>query len=71
MTVGKKEFTHADDQIFKQDWFRKFDRELEPLSEILWEFPIVFAPSYPFEEDPDLPHHYMTTRYNGLKSFLQ
>lgn len=62
LTVGKKEFTHADQLIFKQDWMKQFDRELEPLTDILHEFPINFAPSYPFEEDPQLPHSYMTTR---------
>lgn len=62
LTVGKKEFTHADHSIFKQDWFRQFDRELEPIRDILWEYPIAFPPSYPYEEDPDLPHHFMSTR---------
>lgn len=62
LTVGKKEFTHVDHQIFKQDWLRQFDRELEPLQDILHEFPISFPPSYPFEEDPQLPHSYMSTR---------
>jgi inositol-1,4,5-trisphosphate 5-phosphatase len=62
LTLGKKEFTHVDNQIFKQDWLRQFDRELEPLNDILHEFPITFPPSYPFEENPELPHHYMSTR---------
>lgn len=62
LTVGKKEFTHFDYTVFKQDWMRKFDRELEPIREILWEFPINFAPSYPYEENPDMPHQYMSTR---------
>ena len=62
LTVGKKEFTHVDYKIFKQDWMRKFDRELDPLRDILWEFPISFAPSYPYEEDPNLPLQYMATR---------
>lgn len=65
LTVGKKEFTHVDHTIFKQDWFRLFDRELDPIREILWEFPITFAPSYPYEENPELPHHYMSTRCPG------
>lgn len=44
---------------------QEFDRELDPIREILFEFPITFPPSYPFEEEPDLPHHYMTTRYEN------
>lgn len=67
LTVGKKEFTHVDHSVvFKQEWLRQFDRELEPLREILWEFPISFAPSYPYEENPDLPHHYMSTRWQSI-----
>lgn len=62
LTVGRKEFVHVDHSIFKQDWLRQFDRELEPLREILWEFPITFAPSYPYEEEPEMPHQYMSTR---------
>ncbi|CAG9807923.1 unnamed protein product [Chironomus riparius] len=62
LTVGKKEFTHIDHKIFKEDWLKKFDRELEPLEDILYEFPISFSPTYPFEENPQLPNHYMTTR---------
>ena len=41
---------------------QQFDRELEPLREVLVEYPITFPPSYPFEEDPDLPKNYMLTR---------
>lgn len=63
LTVGKKEFTHIDHKIFKEDWLKKYDRELEPLEDILHEYPISFSPTYPFEENPQLPHHYMTTRY--------
>lgn len=62
LTIGRKEFSHVDHSIFKQDWLRRFDRELEPLQEILFEFPITFAPSYPYEEEPEMPHHYMSTR---------
>lgn len=41
LTVGKKEFTHADHQTqFKGEWLRKFDRELDPLREILFEYPV-------------------------------
>ena len=63
LTLGKKEFTHADNEIFRQDWFRQFDRELDPIRDILWEFPITFPPSYPYEENPELPRNYMSTRY--------
>ncbi|XP_017847239.1 inositol polyphosphate-5-phosphatase A isoform X2 [Drosophila busckii] len=63
LTVGKKEFSHADHQLkFKEFWLKKFDRELEPLIEILSEYPINFIPSYPFEEDPEMPTDYMSTR---------
>lgn len=41
---------------------QNFDRELEPLKEVLVEYPITFPPSYPFEEEPLLPHDYMATR---------
>ncbi|KAG5671602.1 hypothetical protein PVAND_001795 [Polypedilum vanderplanki] len=61
-TLAKKEFTHTDNEIFKQDWLKKFDRELDPLTEILYEYPITFSPTYPFEENPDLPSNYMPTR---------
>ncbi|KAM7360844.1 inositol polyphosphate-5-phosphatase A isoform 1-T3 [Cochliomyia hominivorax] len=63
LTVGKKEFNHADHQLkFKESWLKKFDRELEPLTEFLIEFPIDFPPSYPYEEDPEMPTDYMSTR---------
>ena len=63
LTVGKKEFTHADHQTkFKENWLREFDCEMEPLKILLHEFPITFPPSYPYEEDPKLPHSYMSTR---------
>lgn len=42
--------------------FRQFNREMEPLAGVLLEFPIAFAPSYPYEEEPHLPQHYMHTR---------
>lgn len=41
---------------------QQFDRELEPLKEILVEYPITFPPSYPYEEEPTLPQNYMSTR---------
>lgn len=36
--------------------------ELEPVKEFLYEYPVTFAPSYPYEEDVGLPYHYMSTR---------
>ncbi|KAJ0170909.1 hypothetical protein K1T71_013681 [Dendrolimus kikuchii] len=63
LTVGKKEFAHADHQkIFREPWLQRFDRELEVLRPHLYEFPVKFPPSYPFEEDVHLPTHYMKTR---------
>ena len=41
---------------------RQFDRELESLRSILFEYPVSFPPSYPYEEDPGQPGSYMTTR---------
>lgn len=41
---------------------KNFDREMEPLQEILIEYPISFPPTYPYEEEPDLPSSYMSTR---------
>lgn len=41
---------------------RKFDLELEPIKEFLYEYPITFAPSYPYEENSELPNNYMSTR---------
>ncbi|XP_055901812.1 inositol polyphosphate-5-phosphatase A isoform X2 [Eupeodes corollae] len=63
LTVGKKEFNYADHQLkFKEAWLQKYDRELDPLNEILVEYPIKFPPTYPYEEDPDMPSDYMSTR---------
>uniref|UniRef100_A0A182VVD5 inositol-polyphosphate 5-phosphatase n=1 Tax=Anopheles minimus TaxID=112268 RepID=A0A182VVD5_9DIPT len=62
LTVGKKEFFHCDQSTFKENWLRQFDRELESLRSILYEFPITFPPSYPYEEDPFQPAAYMATR---------
>ena len=47
---------------------QEFDRELDPIREILFEFPITFPPSYPFEEEPDLLHRYMATRYGAQRT---
>lgn len=46
--------------FFKQ--LKKYDRELDDLQEILAEYPIYFPPTYPFEEDPEMPTDYMSTR---------
>ncbi|XP_037946916.1 inositol polyphosphate-5-phosphatase A isoform X2 [Teleopsis dalmanni] len=63
LTIGKKEFNYLQHQvIFKESWMKKYDRELETLKDILIEFPIKFPPSYPYEEDPDKPSNYMSTR---------
>ncbi|XP_045506530.1 uncharacterized protein LOC123702780 [Colias croceus] len=63
LTIGKKEFAHVDHQkIFRESWLLKYDRELEALKPHLYEFPVKFPPSYPFEEDVHLPTHYMKTR---------
>lgn len=62
LTVGKKEFNHHDQTTFKGGWMRQFDRELESLRSILFEYPVAFPPSYPYEEDPGQPGSYMTTR---------
>ncbi|XP_072935638.1 inositol polyphosphate-5-phosphatase A isoform X2 [Epargyreus clarus] len=63
LSVGKKEFAHCDHQkIFREPWLQRFDRELEALRPHLYEFPVKFPPTYPFEEDVHLPTHYMKTR---------
>ncbi|XP_063896221.1 uncharacterized protein LOC110381097 isoform X1 [Helicoverpa armigera] len=63
LSIGKKEFSHVDHQkIFREPWLQRFDRELEALRPHLYEFPVKFPPTYPFEEDPLLPTHYMKTR---------
>ncbi|PSN56232.1 hypothetical protein C0J52_00396 [Blattella germanica] len=48
--------THAVVQL------REYDRELEPFASQLFEFPISFQPSYPFEEDEQGAKLYMKTR---------
>ncbi|KPJ07316.1 Type I inositol-1,4,5-trisphosphate 5-phosphatase [Papilio machaon] len=63
LTIGKKEFSHVDHQkIFREPWLQRYDRELEALRPHLFEFPVKFPPSYPFEENVQLPTHYMKTR---------
>ncbi|XP_075147189.1 inositol polyphosphate-5-phosphatase A isoform X3 [Haematobia irritans] len=63
LTIGKKEFSHADHQLkFKEPWLREYDRELQPLQNFLHELVVEFPPSYPYEEDPEMPTDYMSTR---------
>lgn len=62
LTVGKKEFNHHNQSTFKESWLRQYDREVDSLRSILFEYPITFPPSYPYEEDPGQPGSYMSTR---------
>ncbi|XP_050304592.1 inositol polyphosphate-5-phosphatase A isoform X2 [Anthonomus grandis grandis] len=64
LSVGKKEFSHNDhEKVFLDfDWLKKFDKEPEAFSNILAEYPIGFAPSYPFEEKISKGSCYMPTR---------
>nr|XP_034179183.1 uncharacterized protein LOC117603799 isoform X2 [Osmia lignaria] len=66
LTLGKKEFSHHEHQnVFMQNsgqWLREYDRELEDFDGRLYEFPIKFVPSYPFEEDINEGSNYMQTR---------
>ncbi|KAG7297330.1 hypothetical protein JYU34_019302 [Plutella xylostella] len=63
LTIGKKEFNHQQHQkLFREPWLQRFDRELEALKPHLYEYPVKFAPTYPFEEDVQLPTHFMKTR---------
>ncbi|XP_039301120.1 inositol polyphosphate-5-phosphatase A [Nilaparvata lugens] len=66
LTLGKKEFKHLDHQnMFISDsgeWLKEYDREMEEFSNQLFEFPIAFPPSYPFEEDSSNGKQYMQTR---------
>ncbi|PNF38049.1 hypothetical protein B7P43_G02352 [Cryptotermes secundus] len=66
LSVGKKEFSHQNHQtVFIEEngkWLKEFDRELEPFADRLYEFPITFQPSYPFEEDRKGAKCYMQTR---------
>lgn len=41
---------------------KEFDKEMECFAQQLFEFPIHFAPSYPYMEDTQVGHHYMRTR---------
>ncbi|XP_069969107.1 inositol polyphosphate-5-phosphatase A isoform X4 [Bactrocera oleae] len=63
LTIGKKEYHHIDHQnIFRGEWLKQYDRDLEICKGILFEYDISFPPSYPYEEKPDLPTRYLTTR---------
>ncbi|XP_024936249.1 uncharacterized protein LOC107263069 isoform X2 [Cephus cinctus] len=66
LTLGKKEFSHFEHQhVFIENsgqWLREYDRELEDFDGRLFEFPIKFVPSYPFEEDIKGGTNYMKTR---------
>ncbi|XP_039968863.1 inositol polyphosphate-5-phosphatase A isoform X4 [Bactrocera tryoni] len=41
---------------------KQYDRDLEICKGILFEYEITFSPSYPYEEKPELPTRYLTTR---------
>ncbi|XP_057337321.1 uncharacterized protein LOC130675565 isoform X2 [Microplitis mediator] len=66
LTLGKKEFTHCEHQnVFTENsarWLQEYDRELEVFEGRLFEFPIEFVPSYPFEEDVSQGSNFMQTR---------
>ncbi|XP_063993439.1 inositol polyphosphate-5-phosphatase A isoform X2 [Diachasmimorpha longicaudata] len=66
LTLGKKEFSHCEHRhVFAENsgrWLREYDRELEDFEGRLFEFPIEFVPSYPFEEDIKQGANYMQTR---------
>ncbi|XP_014297636.1 uncharacterized protein LOC103570213 isoform X2 [Microplitis demolitor] len=66
LTLGKKEFTHCEHQnVFTENsarWLQEYDRELEVFEGRLFEFPIEFVPSYPFEEDISQGSNFMQTR---------
>ncbi|XP_011645590.1 uncharacterized protein LOC105432464 [Pogonomyrmex barbatus] len=66
LTLGKKEFSHYEHQnVFMKnggEWLREYDKELEDFEGRLFEFPINFVPSYPFQEDINEPINYMQTR---------
>ncbi|KAL4148770.1 hypothetical protein QTP88_002930 [Uroleucon formosanum] len=65
-TLKKKEFRHLDHQntfMSKSgSWLKDFDHELKSFEEQLFEFPIRFQPSYPFEENEHEGMNYMQTR---------
>ncbi|KAG8229883.1 hypothetical protein J437_LFUL009747 [Ladona fulva] len=55
LSLGKKEFRHSNHQdVFvgaDSQWLKGFDLELEPFKASIFEFPVSFPPSYPFEEE--------------------
>ncbi|XP_058798036.1 inositol polyphosphate-5-phosphatase A [Phymastichus coffea] len=66
LSLGKKEFSHHEhQQVFVENsgqWLREYDKELGDFEGRLFEFPISFVPSYPFEEDVKEGSNYMHTR---------
>ncbi|XP_050428176.1 inositol polyphosphate-5-phosphatase A isoform X2 [Adelges cooleyi] len=66
LKLGKKEFCHLDHQnafVSKAgSWLKDFDHELKSFEGQLFEFPIHFQPSYPFEENEEEGMNYMKTR---------
>lgn len=58
LSLGKKEFKHLNHQnLFvgaDSKWLKEFDLELEPFKGSIYEFPVDFPPSYPFEEEQDI-----------------
>ncbi|XP_014230971.1 type I inositol 1,4,5-trisphosphate 5-phosphatase isoform X2 [Trichogramma pretiosum] len=66
LSLGKKEFKHHHHQtVFSEDsgeWLREYDKEMSDFEDRLFEFPIKFVPSYPFEEDVKEGTSYMQTR---------
>ncbi|XP_044011997.1 inositol polyphosphate-5-phosphatase A isoform X1 [Aphidius gifuensis] len=66
LTLGKKEFSYFQhENVFAENsgkWMREYDREMEDFEGRLFEFPIEFVPSYPFEEDITQGSNYMQTR---------
>ncbi|XP_011138700.1 uncharacterized protein LOC105182739 [Harpegnathos saltator] len=66
LTLGKKEFSHYEHQnVFMKnsgEWLREYDKELGDFDGRLFEFPISFVASYPFQEDINEPVNYMQTR---------
>ncbi|XP_008206104.2 inositol polyphosphate-5-phosphatase A isoform X2 [Nasonia vitripennis] len=66
LTLGKKEFSHHEhQQVFVENsgqWLREYDKEMGDFEGRLFEFPIGFVPSYPFEEDVKEGTNYMQTR---------
>ncbi|XP_015179120.1 PREDICTED: uncharacterized protein LOC107067804 [Polistes dominula] len=66
LSLGKKEFSYYEHQnVFVDNsgqWLREYDKELEDFEGRLFEFPINFIPSYPFQEDVNEATSYMQTR---------